>query len=88
MIEWGAAGFEVVVGEGEVLAGGGSGAVGETRDGGGGEIEVREEVGEDEAEEEVLVAGGEVGDAGGAHDVGAEEAEGGVGEGVVKGDES
>lgn len=78
MSEGGATGFEVVVGEGEVLAGAAAGARREARDGGGGGVEVREKFGEDEAEEEVLVRGGEVGDAGGAHDVRANEAEGRV----------
>lgn len=61
---------------------------GEAGDGGRGGVEVGDEVGEDEAEEEVLVGGGEVRDARGTHDVGPEAAEGRVGERVVEGDES
>lgn len=81
-----ASGFEIGVGEGEGFAGAAAG--GEARNGCGGGVEVGEHVGEYETEEEVLIGGGEVGDAGGAHGVGADEAEGRVGEDVVEGDEA
>lgn len=84
----GAAGFDVCVGAGEQKQGFGGTAGGEAGDCGGRRIQVRKEFGAGEAEEEVLVGGGQVSHSGGTHGVGAEAVEFWFGEGAVEGDET